>query len=269
MLWKRLVSAGMALPLVLVLVHLGPTWAWALFLAFCTAVAMYEYLAITMASMPRGERSCFTALGVAFFWGALALGAQWLSLLVMAAFLLTFAIVLLRPGDLSQAFPRVAALVTGFVYIPLLLSILARLHTLPLGREWIYVAFIVAWAGDTFAYFAGRAFGRHKLYPLISPGKTWEGALGGLAGSVGGVLVARYTFFPELSVMDCFLVAVPGAILGQVGDLCESLLKRGHGVKDSGGIMPGHGGLLDRIDALLFLLPYILGYAVAVHPLML
>jgi phosphatidate cytidylyltransferase len=267
MLWKRLVSAGIALPLVLVLVHLGPTWGWALFLAFCTGVAMYEYVATTAASMPPGWRWGFTALGVAFFWGAWALSAAWVPLLIVGAFLVTFGIVLLRPADLPQAFPRVAALFTGFVYVPLLLSILVRLHTLPLGREWIYVAFIVAWAGDTFAYFAGRAFGRHKLYPLISPGKTWEGALGGLAGSVAGVVVARFTFFPDLSLADCFVVAVPGAILGQVGDLCESLLKRSCGVKDSGTIMPGHGGLLDRIDALVFILPYILGYALAVHPL--
>jgi phosphatidate cytidylyltransferase len=256
MLWKRVLSAGIPLPLVLLLIHFGPTWAWGIFIAFCAGVALYEYLAITRPVGSTAGRWALTAVGVGAFWGFFDLPFAFTVAIVVALFFLCFLLVLSRPGDLSQAFGHAATLFFGFLYVPLLLSFLVRLHALPDGREWVYISLLIAWCGDTAAYFAGRAFGRHKLYPVISPGKTWEGALGGLLGSLVGVLAIRFTLLPDLPLAACFVVAIPGGILGQLGDLCESMLKRGYSVKDSGTIMPGHGGLLDRIDALLFILPY-------------
>ena len=109
---------------------------------------------------------------------------------------------------------------------------------------------------------AGRAFGRHKLYPAISPGKTVEGAIGGLLGSVLAVVLAKLFYLGgPLAWWDCAALAIPAGALGQVGDLCESMIKRAYGVKDSGTILPGHGGILDRVDALIFSSPVVYFYA--------
>ena len=116
----------------------------------------------------------------------------------------------------------------------------------------------VTWLNDSFAYFAGRAFGRRKLYERISPSKTWEGALGGAAGSIAGALIVREIWLPELPSWGAAFIGAGAAVLGPLGDLSESMLKRAFGAKDSGRLLPGHGGLLDRIDALLFNAPFVL-----------
>ncbi|HEX4384045.1 MAG TPA: phosphatidate cytidylyltransferase, partial [Myxococcales bacterium] len=114
------------------------------------------------------------------------------------------------------------------------------------------------WANDTGAYFAGRAFGKHKLYPRISPSKTWEGAIGGTLSSIVGACVVQRFFLPALSLHGAIVIGAGAAILGPLGDLSESMLKRAYGAKDSGKLLPGHGGLLDRLDALLFNAPFVL-----------
>jgi phosphatidate cytidylyltransferase len=127
------------------------------------------------------------------------------------------------------------------------------------------VAITTTFANDTGAYFAGRSLGRHKLYPTISPSKTVEGAVGGLAGGLAPLLVL-HAFLPlRLTVTDCLLVAVPASIVGPIGDLVESMIKRSAGVKDSGRLLPGHGGLLDRIDALLFVGAWVYVYVIHIR----
>jgi len=121
---------------------------------------------------------------------------------------------------------------------------------------------LVAWLADTGGYFAGRFLGKTKLYEAVSPKKTWAGAWGGIAGSVIGVAALKLIMASYLTWADVFLLAIPGGVLGQLGDLTESLIKRSVGVKDSGALLPGHGGLLDRIDAVLFIAPYVYAYLV-------
>ena len=120
---------------------------------------------------------------------------------------------------------------------------------------------VIVMAGDSAAFYVGTSFGKTKLYPAVSPKKSVEGSLGGLAGSVIGALVSKAVFFPELSVADCFATALLLGVLGQLGDLFESLMKRSCGVKDSGVIIPGHGGILDRMDSILFAAPAAYYYA--------
>jgi phosphatidate cytidylyltransferase len=160
---------------------------------------------------------------------------------------------------------RVAAMLAGTLYVGLLLTFVALLKKRGAdGGAWVYVTLTVTWFGDTGAYFAGRFVGPLwpvKLYASVSPKKTVIGAFGGLAGSFGATVLARLWYLPSLSWADCALVALPAGALGQLGDLCESMLKRSVGVKDSGALLPGHGGMLDRIDALLFSTPYIFCYA--------
>jgi phosphatidate cytidylyltransferase len=145
--------------------------------------------------------------------------------------------------------------VQGIVYIPLLLSFLVSIRREPDGMTWIFLLLAVIFAGDVSAYYVGSYFGRHKLNPAISPGKTIEGALGGLAGNLLVGSTAKFFFLPALSWGPAILFFLAVGLAGQVGDLFESEFKRSSKIKDSGGILPGHGGFLDRIDALLFASP--------------
>jgi len=168
---------------------------------------------------------------------------------------------LFRVEDIKKSATEFALVVSGLLYVPLLLGHLVLARSLPYGIQWIFLLMVVVMSGDTGAYYVGSSLGRHKLYPLVSPNKSIEGAAGGLAGSLLGAFIARWTFFPELPVADCLLTALIIGPLGQVGDLFESLLKRSFGVKDSGTIIPGHGGMLDRLDSILFAAPAVYYYA--------
>ena len=171
---------------------------------------------------------------------------------------LAFADSLFFEEKLENAPRRIGMAVLGVVYPGLLLSALVPLRGLDRGEWWIILALTVTWLNDTGAYFAGRAFGRRKLYPRISPSKTWEGAIGGAAGSILGALIVQQFWLPRLPAWGAALVGVGAAVLGPIGDLSESMLKRAFGAKDSGRLLPGHGGILDRIDALLFNAPFVL-----------
>ena len=181
-------------------------------------------------------------------WGAPALAAAAVLLLVLLLF---------RRGPPEAASRQVAVIAFSWLYCGLLLATAVGLRE-RFGTGWVILAFVVTWANDTFAYFAGHAFGRHRLYERISPKKTWEGFAGGVAGSVVGALVTRWLLLSsELSPAGAVVIGLGGAVLGPLGDLAESMVKRAAGVKDSSRIIPGHGGLLDRIDALLFVAPWV------------
>jgi phosphatidate cytidylyltransferase len=168
---------------------------------------------------------------------------------------------LFAPTPLERASARTGWLIAGPVYIGVLFTTIALLHQLPMGGSWVLLTMTLAWLGDTGGYFAGRFLGKHKLSPTISPKKTVEGSFGSLAGSLVGALLAHFWYLPELPLLDAVVLALVAGAFGQMGDLCVSLLKRSTGVKDSGAILPGHGGLLDRVDALLFTVPITWMYA--------
>ena len=180
---------------------------------------------------------------------------------IFLAFVLLF---LFRIRDITTAAREIAYVVLGFLYIPFLLMHLVMLHQTAYGWQWLLVIMLIVMTNDSAAYYTGSAFGKHRLYPLVSPKKSVEGALGGLVGSIGGTLLAKFTFFPQLTLADALITAVVIGILGQVGDLFESLLKRSFGVKDSGSIIPGHGGVLDRLDSIIFAAPAMYYYVIYV-----
>ena len=200
----------------------------------------------------------------------------WLS--VQVAFLVIAILFLLRTGDFDTAWPRMAALAIGVVYVALALVAVYRLRGLGdsfayawAKPTWVYVVMLATWSNDTFAYFAGRAFGKHKLYEKVSPKKTWEGFAGGAIGAVASLFITRALFpdaFGHFTTLDLLFIGVPAAALAPAGDLAESLLKRNYGVKDSGNTIPGHGGVLDRVDALFFVAPWVLLYATGIRPLL-
>lgn len=162
---------------------------------------------------------------------------------------------LFRLRTIESAAQEAAYALLAFIYVPFLLMHLVLLRQTQYGIQWLFVMMLIVMTNDSAAYYTGSAFGKHRLYPLVSPKKSIEGALGGLCGSVGGTLLAKYTFFPQLSFADALITAVVIGTVGQAGDLFESLLKRSFGVKDSGSIIPGHGGVLDRLDSILFAAP--------------
>ncbi|TET16677.1 MAG: phosphatidate cytidylyltransferase [Dehalococcoidia bacterium] len=174
-------------------------------------------------------------------------------------FLLTAAVVppllwLLSRRQKEGAFTSWAWTIAGILYVGWLLSYLVALRGLDAGRNWVFFALFVTWVSDTTAFFIGRRFGRHKMAPNISPGKTWEGAMGGI---LGAIIMSILFFTPTpfhlpLIYWQAILLSILVSIFGQVGDLVESLLKRSMGVKDSGKLMPGHGGILDRMDSVVF-----------------
>lgn len=157
----------------------------------------------------------------------------------------------------SRVGPRASLFLAGFVYIFVLLAFAVPLRAWKPEGHWLMFALLLSWAGDTAALYVGKAFGRHKLAPVISPKKTWEGAAGSIAGAlIAGGIYAHY-LIPDTPLAIILPLAAAGNIAGQLGDLAESALKRRAGVKDSGSSLPGHGGWLDRIDSMLFTVPVI------------
>lgn len=244
----------MALPLLISIIHFsGPFW-FALFTCLVTAVALYEFYHMSLAGQRLPERLLAIAYGTLLVPLCASEQAYALQAGLVFAVLFFGLVFLWRFGDLQQVVQQLALLLFGF-YVPLLLGHLVLLRALPFGREWIYLVLVIVMASDTGAYFSGISLGRHKLYPAISPNKSVEGAIGGLFGALLGAFIARYTFFPVLGVADCLMLGLGLGAMSQLGDLFESMLKRAFGVKDSGALFPGHGGILDRLDSLLFAFP--------------
>jgi phosphatidate cytidylyltransferase len=181
-----------------------------------------------------------------------------LSFAVMAILMLN----LLRIDAEGPEMIRVGKAIMGIVYIPLLMSHFILIRQTSSGVLWIFFVLVLAFSGDIAAYYVGRGMGKKKLLPMVSPGKTVEGTIGLIAGSIAGALLFRQFFFPLLSVPHAVILGLVGSIVGQLGDLCESALKRAAGVKDSGVILPGHGGVLDRLDCLMFIAPFVYYYKV-------
>ena len=189
---------------------------------------------------------------------------NWTGVVGAGAVVALLATAMLQRGELAQA-PRSAALAAlAWGYAGLLPAAVVALRERA-GWPWVVLLFVVTWANDTLAYFTGRFLGKRPLAPRISPRKTWEGFWGGAAGSILGALAVKALFLPDLSIPAAILVGSGAAVLGPLGDLCESMLKRAAGVKDSGMVIPGHGGLLDRIDAVLFVAPWVVACALWFH----
>lgn len=257
--WKRWITALVALPLLILLILKGGEALLTVTIAAVAVITLWEYFRIVFTGhappVPRHAHvwSYAAAAGIVLvmpYHGFPAVAA------LSAVHLLGAAVMsILRYKVSSDAPVVVLKQVFGVTYIAFFLSFLVLLYDGRQGIHWVFLLLAVIAAGDTAAYYAGRFLGRHALCPSVSPKKTVEGAIGGL---VANVLVAvGYTllFIPALSVPGAVVFALSVGAVGQAGDLFESEFKRAAGVKDSGGLLPGHGGFLDRIDALLFALP--------------
>ncbi len=255
---RRFLTALVFGPLILWLMYLAPAWGFTVFVAVAVTIAGWEFFGLSHED--RLGRGLGTALTLGYYlvarltdFGRHDSNAFVVATTLLAPVALLFG--LTRPQRIQHALVETGALVLGPLYIgammatiPLMLDIGTRTQ----GAGLVLLTLMVAWLSDTIAMFFGKTFGGPKLYPAVSPNKTWSGALGGLLGSVLGALLAHFGYLPSLPLVAGVLVAAGAGVMGQMGDLAESVLKRSAGVKDSGGILPGHGGFLDRIDALTF-----------------
>jgi phosphatidate cytidylyltransferase len=258
---QRLLTAVVAIPIVLSIIVYGGDLGFFLLILFVVAVALWEYLTFIYPQKVNIQIITHTLLGlllpVSFYLGYPDLVAP------TVAFILVFttAFALFRVTDPQQKAENLFIRLFGIFYVGFLLSYLIALRALPHGVEWIVLAVAINFGTDAGAYFGGRLFGRHLLYPAVSPKKTVEGAIGGIVFCVLIVIACRYVFMKELEPIDILVLSLIGGTLAILGDTAESLIKRGFKVKDAGGILPGHGGFLDRIDSFVFSSPFIYYYA--------
>jgi phosphatidate cytidylyltransferase len=290
MTWKRVLTALVLIPVVVAIVLFTSTAVVAIATAIITVLALWEYFALGDAIGQRAYRLWTT------FCALLIIYVQWMgvpfktsnqmvnvvlfggdhfprheapnSLLVLFVFVLGLtARTLWTKRPLVEALPSAGISSSAVLLVALPLSFAVRLHGLgvgPNGARLLLFALVITWAADTIAYFVGRAIGKHPLAPHISPKKTWEGSIGSMIGSL--LVAYAFSFWITILLPHLLIMAAIGNIAGQMGDLLESAYKRSAGVKDSGGLLPGHGGILDRIDALILCIPVIWYYLVLVNP---
>lgn len=249
------------MPVVALTIIKGSSLHFAVLLGIFTFIGMLEFYRMALPERT-GESWLAAACGALLIFVPLFGGERIVLACITGLFLLFTLLFLFRIHDIADAAREVAFATLAFLYVPVLLMHLIMLRQTSYGVQWLVLIMLIVMTNDSVAYYSGSAFGKHRLYPLVSPKKSVEGALGGLVGSIGGTLLAKYTFFPQLTLADALLTAVGIGMLGQTGDLFESLLKRSFGVKDSGTIFPGHGGVLDRLDSIIFAAPATYYYAV-------
>jgi phosphatidate cytidylyltransferase len=248
----RLLTAGFFAPLIIYMLWWGPAWlfpavtgvmalggAWEMF----TMVAPQQMLLRVFGTLASLATYCVIGFG---------LGGQHLALGMVALTCVGMLVSLAQPEPLEGAALRMGWAIAGPLYIGALFATLILLFRHAHGGSWVMLALLCGFLSDTAGYFVGRSLGRRKLAPVVSPKKTVEGSFGGLGGGLFGGLLAHFWFLRELGLVHAIALSLVAAGFGQAGDLCESLIKRSVGVKDSGTILPGHGGILDRSDAMLF-----------------
>jgi phosphatidate cytidylyltransferase len=257
---RRVQTALVALPLVLAAIFLGPPWLAVALVAVALAVGLVEFFSLLRARGLRPMQRVGFLLAVAFFAGVVWPDAHPPPLLPLVALvLLGFA--LSRGADL-ESISAAAATLLGAVYLGALGGTMAGLRLLRPETEGAWrmaLLLVIVFFSDSAAFFVGHAFGRRRL-AAVSPGKSVEGAVGGLLGGILGALAVRHAGMGELPLAHAVALGAAVAAMGIVGDLDESLLKRWAGVKDSGTLFPGHGGMLDRLDSLLFGAPVLYYY---------
>jgi len=280
---QRILTASVLIPLVLLLILRAPIWLLAIVAGIVALLAIREFLELTRHyGVEPFTLTTYTFVGIYFVWLAICAGHDKplrtsafmvLSGLFAALAPFVFLTIGMKRRELRSVYPAVAASVAAFAYIAIPMSMLVDLRQWSAGGFTLLYLMLVVWLGDIFAYFVGKSIGRHRMAPRVSPGKTWEGAAASVLSSVGvGIVFAVYSapisdflFNHDLltqyrSVLNLqygsprFMITLSVVlnIAAQLGDLVESAIKRGADVKDSGVILPGHGGMLDRIDALLF-----------------
>jgi len=267
---RRWLTALFALPLLLLALLKGGRLGLVLVILLVNALAQWEFLGMFLPESPRPQRLKSILLGsllllsfctvsppAAFCYpsGLLPCNPSTVLFIMVWCLFALFLFYLLSYGHIADLGRELMVNVLGFLYLPLLLGHFIWLRYLPQGELWVLWLLAVIFAGDTGAFYVGKLLGKRKLYPIVSPGKTWAGAVGGVLLSLAVGLAAGKYLFPEGNLRALGWLALVLAIMGLLGDLFESMLKRQVQVKDASQLLPGHGGMLDRLDSLLFAAP--------------
>ncbi|HKU38141.1 MAG TPA: phosphatidate cytidylyltransferase [Polyangiales bacterium] len=248
----RLLTAAFWVPLLLYSLLGGPHWLFPSLAALVCGLGAYELFAMVAPAHLALRVFGVLATLLVFAPASGVVHQDWLMASSIVAVIGGLLTTLAPATPIESAGLRGGWAVGGPFYLGVLFGGITRLFAHDHGGQWVILVMLYAFGSDTAAYFVGRAFGKTKLYETVSPKKTVEGSIGGLLGALLGGLVAHFWFLPTLELVHAVFLSLAAAAAGQAGDLCESLLKRSVGVKDSGRMLPGHGGILDRVDALLF-----------------
>lgn len=254
----RILAAVVLLPLLLLVVLAAPKFITAILFGVMAAIGAYELL--TGTGMVKHLRLNIYSMAMAFWtvlWCGLKLGSAWFMLSLLLFWVLLFAEMMV--SGMKLTFDKTALCLAAGVVIPILFGSIVRIHATFYGRFFVLVPFAMAFLSDTGAYFAGMAFGKHKLAPVISPKKTIEGVVGGVLAAMVGMLiyccVLQVFFKLNTNYLAALLYGLLGSLGGVFGDLCFSVIKRQTGIKDYGNLIPGHGGILDRFDSMMVVGP--------------
>jgi len=259
MLGARVLSALVAIPLLFIVIWFGDPW-YSLVVAGCALWGVLEFYHLASSPQVR-PLTLFGILGTLL----LVLNAHaegYFTAPLISAVVLFSLIWLLFRFEVEGAFNNWLWTLAGMLYVGWLLSYFVLLRNLNQGREWVLLALFSTFAVDTCAFFVGRVWGRHKLAPLISPGKSWEGAVGGLVGGLVASLALAFVLRLPMAWWQALFLGLLVSVFAQLGDLSESMLKRSAGVKDAGKLIPGHGGILDRLDSIVFTVVVVYYYVV-------
>lgn len=260
----RWITGLLLAAVILIIIVAAPPLVLAILIALVAAGGTWEYNNIVLGKGFVKEKleGIIFALAIPL---VTFLGTSQLVLAVLAfCILVTFVLFLGSVRESTFDVMIVAKVIFGMMYIPFLISYFILLRDLDRGILWVLFVLVLAFAGDITALYIGKYFGKHKLSPFISPGKTVEGTIGLIGGSTAACLIFGYFGFPDLSLVKIGILALIGGIVGQLGDLCESAIKRSYGFKDASSLLPGHGGLMDRLDCLLFIAPLVYYYRIYV-----
>lgn len=250
----RLVSAAVLIPAVLALILLSPPWLFSLVAVLVAALSGFEFATIAFGGSFRLRRIVAALLSGLIAGSVVFHDSHPHLFLIAASAIVPISLLTFMRGfeNFDKALGSAVQTATGVLYTGTPWGLLSLVFSSnDRGRYWVLALVVSSSLSDTLSFFSGKAFGRKKLAPRISPGKTWAGSVGGLAGSFAGIAAIKALSLPELGWLEAVALTAILGILFQLGDLAESFLKRGFGVKDSGGIIPGHGGILDRCDALM------------------
>lgn len=246
---------------VILIVLFAPPWLFLLIIVGLIYLGQKEYLALSLPTLSAPKKILGFSLSLLVPLSFYASKAQCflggISLIIFILIILT----LHEKGDFASRLEQMYKIFWGIFYVPFFLSFFILLHKFAEGQLWILFALSTVYGGDIAAFYVGRSWGKRKLAPLISPGKTWAGGAGAVGGSLAGALLFKLFFFPKIPFGPVVLIGTGVGFLGQIGDLFESLLKREARVKDSGELIPGHGGFLDRVDSVLLSAPWVYFWA--------
>jgi phosphatidate cytidylyltransferase len=262
---SRLITALVGTPVLILIVGWADFWLFTAVFFLILLIALREYFAMVFPGRVR-EQLMGILLGSGMSLLLIAPASQEIEFGLSLFLFFGVPTYLFMAGSLEERLNSLSWTLLGAFYIGYLLPYWIVLFRLPNGRPWVFFVILVVMVGDATAYFVGRQFGRHQLAPELSPGKTMEGALGYLAGSIVAGFIGARLLLPSLALMEVVGLSGLVSILGQLGDLFESLIKRVFAVKDSSTLLPGHGGLLDRLDSLIFPAVFTTAYLKVFHP---